>query len=255
MSKNGSCQFMYSADGNEYESFGNAFTPTEGKWIGAKVGLFCRNNTDTIDNSGYVDFDWFTVKNRFSKLPEQVYNPVPGNGDSLDEATYVKLTWEADVLNTEEYNIYFDTVPNPVESVKTQTGTTYYARNVEVNKTYYWRVDAKNPLGSTTGEVWSFTVKESISARKVSEEQGYMFQIAPNPFSSHTHITFTLTRQTSVQLVVYNCLGEQVSTIANREFPGGEHRLRLDRNSLAKGVYLIKMSMENQTLIRKIIIQ
>ncbi|MBC7652059.1 MAG: hypothetical protein H7101_09955, partial [Deinococcales bacterium] len=32
-----------------------------GKWIGAKVGVFCTRQTQTND-SGFADFDWFRVE-------------------------------------------------------------------------------------------------------------------------------------------------------------------------------------------------
>lgn len=43
-----SCRFSYSEDGKKFVPLGNSFTAREGKWIGAKMGLFCsrpvRNN-------------------------------------------------------------------------------------------------------------------------------------------------------------------------------------------------------------------
>lgn len=37
----GECHFFYSLDGEHYKSTGVDFTARQGKWIGAKVGLFC----------------------------------------------------------------------------------------------------------------------------------------------------------------------------------------------------------------------
>ena len=38
--KNGVCHFHYSLDGKKYQPAGEPFTARQGKWIGAKVGLF-----------------------------------------------------------------------------------------------------------------------------------------------------------------------------------------------------------------------
>ena len=35
------CTFAYSLDGKKYTTVGETFTARQGKWIGAKVGLFC----------------------------------------------------------------------------------------------------------------------------------------------------------------------------------------------------------------------
>lgn len=59
--KGGLCQFSYSADGSKYESAGPEFKAEPGKWIGAKVGLFCTRPV-VINDSGYADVDWFRVE-------------------------------------------------------------------------------------------------------------------------------------------------------------------------------------------------
>jgi beta-xylosidase len=54
------CQFSYSLDGQDFKPVGNEFQAREGKWIGAKVGLFCSRFGKTND-SGNVDLDWWHI--------------------------------------------------------------------------------------------------------------------------------------------------------------------------------------------------
>lgn len=54
------CRFSYSLDGNVFIDIDHTFSAREGRWIGAKVGLFCVRNNQTND-SGFADFDWFRV--------------------------------------------------------------------------------------------------------------------------------------------------------------------------------------------------
>lgn len=56
----GRCHFYYSVDNTEYHQAGESFQATEGHWIGAKVGLFC-TRTGTINDTGWMDVDWFRV--------------------------------------------------------------------------------------------------------------------------------------------------------------------------------------------------
>jgi len=56
------CQFSYSLDGNKFISVGDQFQAKEGKWIGAKVGLFSTRE-NTINDAGWGDYDWFRVTN------------------------------------------------------------------------------------------------------------------------------------------------------------------------------------------------
>jgi len=55
------CSFFYSTDGIAFKSIGKPFTAQPGKWIGAKLGLFCSRATKTND-AGYVDIDWFRIE-------------------------------------------------------------------------------------------------------------------------------------------------------------------------------------------------
>jgi beta-xylosidase len=59
--KNTMCRFSYSTDGKEFISAGTSFKAAPGKWIGAKIGLFCTRTSQTND-AGYVDIDWFRVE-------------------------------------------------------------------------------------------------------------------------------------------------------------------------------------------------
>ncbi|ACU62940.1 glycoside hydrolase family 43 [Chitinophaga pinensis DSM 2588] len=54
------CQFSYSTDGTKFVDAGKPFTAQPGRWVGAKVGIFCMRNTQ-INDSGFADYDWFRV--------------------------------------------------------------------------------------------------------------------------------------------------------------------------------------------------
>lgn len=57
----GKCNFYYSVDGRTFIKAGDEFIATVGRWIGAKVGIFCIRGTQ-INDSGWADFDWFRVE-------------------------------------------------------------------------------------------------------------------------------------------------------------------------------------------------
>ncbi len=54
------CRFSFSTDGNTFTDAGKAFKAVKGRWIGAKVGLFCSERIKSRD-AGYADVDWFRV--------------------------------------------------------------------------------------------------------------------------------------------------------------------------------------------------
>lgn len=55
------CNFSYSFDGISFTPIGEAFTARQGKWIGAKAGIFALG-TGASGERGYADFDWFRVE-------------------------------------------------------------------------------------------------------------------------------------------------------------------------------------------------
>ena len=55
------CTFSYSADGKDFIVIGDNFVALEGKWIGAKIGIFCQR-PKPLNDSGYADFDWFRIE-------------------------------------------------------------------------------------------------------------------------------------------------------------------------------------------------
>jgi beta-xylosidase len=57
----GTCRFSYSLDGKTFRNLGESFAPKPGKWIGAKVGLFCIRQPDA-KTGGHADFDWFRIE-------------------------------------------------------------------------------------------------------------------------------------------------------------------------------------------------
>ena len=54
------CRFSYSLDGKKFTEAGTLFKARQGKWIGAKVGMF--SVTHHGKERGWVDVDWFHVE-------------------------------------------------------------------------------------------------------------------------------------------------------------------------------------------------
>ena len=54
------CSFSYSLDGKKFIRIGKPFKAREGKWIGAKVGVFCSRPISNNDG-GRMEIDWFRI--------------------------------------------------------------------------------------------------------------------------------------------------------------------------------------------------
>lgn len=58
VSENAMCAFYFSTDGKVFQNVGEIFKAREGKWIGAKVGLFF-TRPGKFNDAGTADVDWF----------------------------------------------------------------------------------------------------------------------------------------------------------------------------------------------------
>ncbi len=89
------------------------------------------------------------------------YKPVPPDGMRFIE-TDADLTWTAGE-NAALHTVYFgtnaDEVANATSGGTNQGATTFDPGPLELETTYYWRVDEHAGLVETKGEVWSFTTK------------------------------------------------------------------------------------------------
>jgi beta-xylosidase len=55
------CLFGYSLDGKSFTYLNNVFVAEVGRWIGARLGLYC-TRSGVINDAGWVDVDWFRVE-------------------------------------------------------------------------------------------------------------------------------------------------------------------------------------------------
>ena len=91
--------------------------------------------------------------------PLKPTNPSPLNGAtgiSVDSAT----SWSNGGGAT-SYDVYFGTNPSPGsgEFKGNQTSLAFDPGVLNYSATYYWRIDAINPEGTTTGDIWHFTTR------------------------------------------------------------------------------------------------
>ncbi|MCW3087415.1 MAG: glycosyl hydrolase 43 family protein, partial [Sediminibacterium sp.] len=61
LSAGAKCRFSYSVDGIQFSEIDEVFQAEAGRWIGAKIGLFC-TRTGQVNDAGFADIDWFRVE-------------------------------------------------------------------------------------------------------------------------------------------------------------------------------------------------
>ena len=73
----------------------------------------------------------------------------------------------------------------------------------------------------------------------------------PNPFRTQATVAYTLPEAADVQIAVYDMLGRQVAVLENGRREAGRHRVTLDGDRLASGVYFGRLHIGDQTRTQK----
>jgi len=63
----------------------------------------------------------------------------------------------------------------------------------------------------------------------------------PNPFNPTTEIAFDLAKNGHVSLTVFNVLGQQVTTLVDRDMEAGSHTVQWDASGVSSGVYFYRI--------------
>jgi len=106
-------------------------------------------------------------------------------------------------------------------------------------------------------QVYSFTVDLSPIDDDLQSlpTQYEITSIYPNPFNPVTSITIGLPETSSLQLNVYNILGQHVSKLADNQYSAGYHNFNLDGFLLSSGLYFVSAEVQGKlSEIRKVVL-
>ncbi len=79
-------------------------------------------------------------------------------------------------------------------------------------------------------------------------------QNAPNPFSEHTFISYTIPYECDVLIEVYNAQGMKVKTIQDKDQMPGLHSIQIQRSGLDNGIYFYTMKTDGFSQTRKMVL-
>ncbi|MGA9118077.1 MAG: T9SS type A sorting domain-containing protein [Bacteroidota bacterium] len=208
------------------------------------------------NSSGYGPFSGTWSFTTAMPLPAQVQLVSP-SGNTLVSRDTVTLTWQQTSPSVQMY--YID---HAIDSLFTFVGTdstadtSFVLRELVTNKTYYWRVRARNAGGwSPYSETRSFNVVITDVARMNGLPRTYeLSQNYPNPFNPSTRIEFSVPSTGMVRLEVANILGQQVAMLINQTMSAGKYVAQFDAGNLPSGLYLYRLTAGATSITRKMML-
>lgn len=135
--------------------------------------------------------------------------------------------------------------------------TSYSVSQLELNRFYFWRVNAVNALGTSLwSETWRFktTTSTAVAEAEDAPQKFTLYQNYPNPFNPVTTIAFDLPRAGFVRLKIFDVLGRELVTIVEHDMPPGRHQVPFDGRLVGSGVYYYRLEFEREVQTRRMLL-
>ncbi len=121
-------------------------------------------------------------------------------------------------------------------------------------------LDDKNILGYLN-EVNELIIDKQVAGLKLKKLENSeivydynLLQNYPNPFNPVTYISFSIPKESMVKLTVYDILGNEIKTLVHEKFSKGHYTFKFDASNLTSGTYFYKLSADNFSSIKKMML-
>jgi len=156
------------------------------------------------------------------------------------------------IIGAEKYQIQVSKNNDFTNSETNISNASFYQQVFLLDKeqTYFWRVKGIQGLDSTNwSPVWSFVTTGETS---IDENIGFSFKMYPNPASEQFTIKFIGKTNTSAKMEIYNIIG---SKVYENEFEAttGENNQLIEISMLERGVYLIKLIVNDEVYTQRLV--
>ncbi len=124
------------------------------------------------------------------------------------------------------------------------------------NGNYEVSIYLKNVAGYDTTITWSFKVDAPVVSVENPEQitKYELSQNYPNPFNPSTKITYSLAKQGSVKIILYDASGKEIRTLVDDFKNPGRYTFNLDAANLSSGTYLYQIITNDFTQTKKMVL-
>ncbi|MCX6271777.1 MAG: PKD domain-containing protein, partial [Bacteroidetes bacterium] len=207
-----------------------------------------RSGTQTIDNQQLIEVP-VSISEPANYAALSLVMNYPGN----------EITIEGVKVAYDNQNLAFNTVNgelriawctlNPVYLKENDVLLTLLIRQKEAGTTspsdWKFDFDAESNLADYNGNVL-FNKVLTIPSLMEKENGFYLNQNNPNPFSSITHITYSLPKPGNVSIILYDIFGKQIAVLKEGLHDSGTYQLDFNGQDMVDGVYFYRITYKTE---------
>jgi len=127
---------------------------------------------------------------------------------------------------------------------------------LSANTEYKWQVKnicATQPsVSSDWSAVQTFTTAALKSGGTSNET---VFEVYPNPFTSAAVISFSIHQNSKVHIELYDIAGRKLQHVLDENLGAGNHEVNLNRDQLNSGIYFVRLLINDEVTMKKIVIE
>jgi hypothetical protein len=166
---------------------------------------------------------------------------------------FPKFVHDAGGANATWYNAYAGiTSIDTTKSVAQIAFVNAFPTNLEDNSDFRLQAASSASTGASfSGPQFAGQV---LGVKTLNKNTNHSFELYPNPASHHSSISFNIAERNTVSVVMYDILGNQVSTVQPTEFEKGNHTIPLNTSDLSGGIYHVSLIINGTKETKKLII-
>jgi hypothetical protein len=181
----------------------------------------------------------------------------PPNG-SYNQPSTVRFIWnKSQYAVSYRIQIALDSLFGNFVVNDTLSDSTIVVANLQVNKYYWWHVNAKNVYGiSPYSAIWKFGTFP-VGVKEINTDIPDRFNLYnnyPNPFNPVSKIKFDIAKTGNVKLIIYDVLGRELATLVNEQLKPGTYEAEFDGSNYPSGIYFYRLETPEFTNTKKMVL-
>lgn len=205
------------------------------RWVSTRLSPSMRNGLDYVFISYYED-DCNNLQPNWQQVFDSLHTFFPNSKIGIGECGTSTASKKASYIN--RYYRMNITTPNYVGGYFWW----YYKQDCVPNTNSLWTI-LNSAMTTLTG-----TISNEIPV------EAFLSNNYPNPFNPTTKIEYAIPKNSYVNLKIYDNLGREVSTLVNELKSTGKYSIDFNANNLAAGVYYYKLTSDNFSDVKKMIL-